>query len=44
MKKIESQYKLRSEKYEFLKLIMTPTEIDIFMQEVAKIGKKRKTI
>jgi hypothetical protein len=39
MKKIESQYKLQSEKYEFLKLFMDPETIDIFMDEIKKTAK-----
>jgi len=42
MKKIDTSYRLQSEKYEFLKLFMNPGEIDIFMDEVKKLAKKTK--
>lgn len=41
-KQIETKYKLRSEKYEFLKLFMKPAEIDIFMDEIKKLKKSQK--
>ena len=39
MKKIIQSYKLRSEKYQFLKLLFTNSEIDILMEVIKQNAK-----
>jgi hypothetical protein len=44
MKKIESQYRLSSDKNKALDQVFTAMEKDIFMEEVAKMAKSRNSV
>jgi len=44
MKKIESQYRLSSDKNKALDQVFTAMEKDIFMDEVSKMAKSRNSV
>jgi len=44
MKKIETSYRLSSDKNKALDQVFTPMEKDIFMDEVAKMAKSRNMV